>query len=258
MSNKASIQAKEEVRIFKKFAGVCSYSIDITSITKREPPEPDILCNLSDGSVLALELVECIDDSLAQSIYGPIRLNEALYSELDKFPSEKKRLFKAKYGDALMGISFNEGISARKKESSIPGIFDYLLSLGSSVEGEFELRSHRCLKDAVRSITVERGIVGPMFYVESATFSSDPCRERIREKFNKNYETKSAIELLAYYKLQLELPKERWLPSVQEFLRDNIQDSAFRRVWIYSVNKDMVIFAYPEIASAAFLEHASQ
>jgi hypothetical protein len=50
-------QAKNEIRIFKMFSKLTPYSIDINSIKKEKPPEPDISCNLSDGTKIAFELV---------------------------------------------------------------------------------------------------------------------------------------------------------------------------------------------------------
>ena len=66
--SKKKDQAENELKIFRKFAEICPYSIDINSIEKREPPEPDILCKMVDGEMLAFEIVVGLDRSLASFI----------------------------------------------------------------------------------------------------------------------------------------------------------------------------------------------
>lgn len=239
-------QAKNEIRIFKKFARLCPYSIHLNSITKKEPPEPDISCNLSDGSTIAFELVECIDNSIAQSIYDSSKLKKTFDDKLERLLQERKERFKVNFRNALIYIAFIKRISANKKMLSIPTILDYLLTLESTAEGKFDLRSHPDLKNIVRWISIKRGkFAGPIFNVEAVTFFAEPAKERVEDKFKKQYKTKCKTDLLAYYELQPELPENHWLPSVQDFVKNNIKTSVFRRAWIYSVTKNKIIFVYP-------------
>ena len=66
-------QARNEIRVFNKSARLCPYPIHLNSITKKEPPDPDVSCTLSDGSTKAFELVECIDNSIAQLIHDSLK-----------------------------------------------------------------------------------------------------------------------------------------------------------------------------------------
>ncbi len=239
-------QDDNEIRVFAEFAGVCPYPICLGSVTKKRPPEPDISCNLSDGSAIAFELVECIDNSIAQSTYDSLRLNKALVDELDKLPQERRERFRASFGNALIYIAFVGGLSLNKRKGSIPALFDYLLTLGGTGERKFDLRSHQDLGGVVRSIAISCGYpTGPALKVEAITSFADPCRERIQKKFKKEYKAESPVELLAYYELQPELPETHWLPSVEEFMKKNLKSSVFQRVWIYSVTKNRIILAYP-------------
>jgi len=238
-------QSQKEIGIFKKFAGLVPYQIDQDSIKKEDPPKPDISFILSDGSMKAFELVECIDKSLAKSLYSSWNLKKIFYDRLEKLPGEKKERFKINFKNALIYVAFVKGISANKKKSAVSRIFDYLLTLENTAEGEFNLKSSKDLKDIVGWISINRGVGGPIFDVEAISSFSDPALERIKDKFNKKYKIRSETDLLAYYELQPEIPENRWLPQVEEFIKNNIKTSVFQRVWIYSITKNRIIFTYP-------------
>lgn len=242
------IPPKKEIRIFEKFASLAPYPIDRNSIKSEDPPKPDISCNLLDGTTIAFELVECIDESIAQSFYDSLKLRKAFCDELENLPKEKKEKLKANFRNASIYIAFIRGISFNKKKSSIPIILDYLLTLGNIAEGKFNLRSHKNLNGVVRWINVSRGnFTGPEFDIEAVTSFGEPAKKRIKKKFEKKYETEHKIDLLAYYELQPEIPENNWLPSVREFVKNNIKSSRFQRVWIYSTTQNRIIFVYPAL-----------
>lgn len=243
-------QAKNEIRIFKKFARACPYKIDLNSIVHKDPrkKEPDISCNLLDGHNIAFEIVQCLDPTIAQSTYKPQKLKKELDSEVEKLPDAEKERFKRIFKDAHISITFKP-ISTNKIKSSIPVILECLLTMGNVRDGKFNLSSHKNLKNVVDYISIKRvDSVRPMFEPRGpGFFFSDPCIECIQNKFEKKYKIKSRIDLLAYYELQYEFPKSYWLPSVQRFIEDNIGSSVFQRVWIYSVTKDKILFIYPPL-----------
>lgn len=58
-----------EIELFRRFVDAAELPIDLSSIEKRDPPEPDILCqHLKDGPI-HFELVELCDPNIAH-IYG--------------------------------------------------------------------------------------------------------------------------------------------------------------------------------------------
>jgi hypothetical protein len=241
-------QGKNEIRIFKMFSKISPYPIDLGSIKKKEPPEPDISCNLLDGTPIAFELIECIDVSIAQSVYDSLTLKRALYDRLKKLPKEKKKIFILNFKNASIYVAFSKETSFVKKKSAILKIFDFLLTLKNTANGKFNFSSYRDLKGVVRWIYIQRGdFAGPIFDVEAATSFADPAKEYIERKFKKKYKIKCMTELLAYYELQPELPENHWLPNVREFIENNIRASVFQRVWIYSIAQNKVFFVYPPI-----------
>lgn len=242
-------QLCKEVRIFKRFSSVTPYQIDLDSIWHEDPPKPDISCKLLDGTMLAFELVECVDKAIARSISGCLHLPRVFRKRLRDLPLQKHESMKEKFGNALIHVSFINGISRNKRKSSLPVILDWLSSLEGTEQGKLDPSSCRDLKDMLHWINVERakGIAGPILSVDSATAFGNPIEHRIEEKFNQKYITESNIELLAYYELQPEIPESNWLPLVDKFVQHNIKDSVFQRVWIYSATKNEIVFVYPPL-----------
>lgn len=173
---------KKEIYIFRKFAKLCPYSTDLRSIIKKEPLEPDISCSLSDGSIIAFELTEIVDEDLIRLFSDSIRLKEAFNDELEKL--------EANFNNALIYIAFTEGILFRRKKNSIQKIIYYLLTLDKTTEGVFRPKD---LIDIVKFITISRGVMGPVIDVESFAWIDDPCKEYIKKSLKKNMKQNQII-----------------------------------------------------------------
>lgn len=61
-------KGEAEVALFPRFLEALGLPIDRSSIEKRAPPEPDILCAHQTEGKIAFELVELCDPRLAKSI----------------------------------------------------------------------------------------------------------------------------------------------------------------------------------------------
>jgi len=239
MKNKST---KNEIYIFKKFAKLSRYSINPKSIVKKEPPEPDISCSLSDGSIIAFELVEIIDEDYARKFYGSFKIEKAFYDVLKKQPQNRKQ-FEVNFNNAILKVAFNEKISFRRKKNSVPKILNYLLTLDKTAEGIFRPKS----LSIVKHILLDRGKfkVQPKIEVDRSAWIGDPCKNQIQIKFEKKYKINSRTELLAYYKLQPDPIENHLFHKVQKFIIEHIKKSVFQRVWIYSVMKNEIVFIYP-------------
>ncbi len=174
MKNKST---KNEIYIFKKFAKLSRYSINPKSIVKKEPPEPDISCSLSDGNIIAFELVEIIDEDYARKFYASFKLEKAFYDVLKKQPQNRKQ-FEVNFDNAILMVAFNEKISFRRKKNSVPKILNYLLTLDKTAEGIF------CPKglNTVKHILLDRGKfkVQPKIEVDRSVWIRDPCKKQIK------------------------------------------------------------------------------
>ncbi len=243
-------QDEKELFIFEKFAAHCLlFSIDVTSITKCHPPEPDIRCQLSDGNFMAFELVECIDSDLAKKVYGDyFEFKELMERKLKKLPRDEMSFIKHKYKDALICIVPNKGLSFSRLQHAAGCILKYLRDFSTNKDGKYDICRDTEMGKIISSIFITNGLQdGPEICLNTFTMFADPCAELLAKKFTKKYETDCKIDLLAYYYLQPTIPENLWLPSVNAVLEDKFQASMFNRVWIYSATANKIILSYPGI-----------
>ena len=226
--------------MFRLFAQSAKLQIPPKSIEKRDPPKPDICCELAEYGRTCFELVETIDTSLAQAVAGQFRLQETLRDEAT-------RVLRG-FADALIFVRYVRSALVQHRVQSVPALVAYLGGLAAGFEGDVMVPAGSSLSVTVRSVHVTRGgFVGPVFQVEAGTFISDPVIERIKSKFNKRYETENRIELLAFYELQPTQRAEMKLPEVEAFVQANLHASQFSRVWIFDVGNRTVLFSSDRI-----------
>ncbi len=83
-----NIKGETEVDVFLRFLTASQLPINPTSVEKRSPPEPDILCTHQSEGKIAFELVEMCDPRLAKSIAieddGYIRTSDPSASIISK------------------------------------------------------------------------------------------------------------------------------------------------------------------------------
>jgi len=154
--------------------------------------------------------------------------------------------FKRKYKNALIYIAFNKKYSLIRRKRSIPYLVNFLLNLDENQIKKDKIELNGCPE--IKWFSIRRGVyVGPLFRVGGFTPFSEPTLRKIKGKFNKKYQTKNKIDLLAYYALQPEIPKNHWLKETADYIQDNIANSPFNRVWIYSYTNNKILFLYPDL-----------
>ena len=97
---------RPEVEIFMRFAAVCRLGILPPSIEKREPPEPDIRCETSQGETLAFEMVEVIDQELARKIANQFELGRMLRNAYQALPGRDAAEIRVALGNARVMVAF--------------------------------------------------------------------------------------------------------------------------------------------------------
>ena len=94
----------QELALFRRFAPAYPLPIDLASIEIREPQEPGILCSVEGFGLVAFELVEPIDEDLAESDARALSGDETAggsYSERDPlFSNILRKLQKTYRSDA--------------------------------------------------------------------------------------------------------------------------------------------------------------
>jgi hypothetical protein len=64
-------RSKIEIEIFKEFVKCEGLPIDPHSVEKRNPPEPDIVCQHSEEGCIAFEVAEICNEDIAREIKNP-------------------------------------------------------------------------------------------------------------------------------------------------------------------------------------------
>ena len=240
-------QKQDEITIFKKFVSVCPYKIDLATIEQCDPPSPDIFCSIVDGNIRHFELVECIDSSIAKQLSTSIDFRTACLDGIKNLFITQQEIFNTKYNNASIYIFFHSDVAGNKKKEIIVSLLNCLLLLKDEFVGEIHLDEEKSLNKLIKKIHIARGSFnGPSFDSNNGGSFSDPTLERIVDKFRKNYQLQGNLDLLAYYDIQPLLRESIWLPKVKKHVEENMQQSQFSGVWIYSVHENRIIYSYPQ------------
>jgi hypothetical protein len=239
-------QEKAELAVFQKFAGNSgSYSIQMNSIRGEKPPRADISCVLHDGRPVDFELVDCIDESVAQAGSQCTGLTTSFYDELKKHPDAPR--IKGCLKGRGVRTTFVDGATLRRKKKTIKEIVAILSGLRPGYAGDVAVAGRIPLEEVVAriEIVVDRGN-SLSFYPVIAESFKDVTVECLAKKFAKHYQTTVQLDLLGYYKgAAAMIPMDTRLETVKQYIKQNIGGSQFNRVWIYSVDHDEVQFVHP-------------
>ena len=233
-----------EVKVVTIFASVCPYGIIPSSIDKRKPPEPDIRCQMSDGSWVAFEVTESIDDLIAQRNEEAQSLKNNIKEYL-KVSSVKDEILN-KYCDAMISIYPYDRIPRKiyRSQKNIDSLLKFLANFPNDTD-EVEFNSigkHKYI------IEIDRGnFIGPIFNTDIGGSFNDYIIQTIKIKFfRKTYQTDLPIELLIHYHMQPG-PFQWDVDEAIYFIKNNLKKSPFRRAWIFSTKENKILDRYPII-----------
>ena len=228
-----------ELQIFKRFARAAGLTLDETSIEKRHPPEPDILCRVN-GVAQAFELVEIIDQDHAQRVYSQLKLKSKFETDYEALDVSRREKIRDRIGNALIYVVFNDATTFREKEEAVNSVFEELEAVAPRFEGRLRQQDSASLSAAIRLLRVSRRDAPGLFFdIDAVGSLGDPTVDAIREKFARVYTTHHPVELLAYYELQPESPEVRWRPPLEAFLA-GVSAWPFRRIWVYDCGSNAI------------------
>ena len=131
MTNEAE-KARREIAVFSEFAQLAPIRIDLSSVEKRLPPQPDLVCAVEGSGTVAFELVELCDPNLAQVFANPLRPGIEYVRTSD--PSGwivRNKLRKSYQTDhAIELLCYTDGRIITPADVIIPTIKSYLGSFG--------------------------------------------------------------------------------------------------------------------------------
>ncbi len=230
--------------MFKEFAAASPCVIEIESIEKRQPPEPDILCRCVEGSSIAFEMVGLDDPRQSQRLYDRLAIEKRLLQEYQSVSDSLDPVARNRMKARKFVLTFRDGISKNKKVKAVPKIIGFLAALDASTLGSVE--PSRELGSVVNKIVVrEHGLPAdqPKFTIDSGGHSGDYTVERITNKLARQYESNARIELLAW--VSATLPENRWSGQLTRLLQERLGASVFRRVWLFDRSQRQILFVYP-------------
>ena len=234
--------AERELRIFSGFAEASPRQFDLSTLEKRQPKHPDVIIEC-DGSSVAFELVELIDQDFARSIALMLDTRKMVQDKFEDLPEDRKQAFEEKYSDALLNFSFTE-VPFGKRREIVNAVLDELMSLEDGFQGR-TLQDSKDFAGVLNFVVVSRGECGRLkLDAESAGLLDDPTLDMLQNKFGKQYESDCPMELLAYIESHPTLPDDIWLPKVKIFVSKHLKKSPFERVTIYDINKAIVRFEH--------------
>jgi hypothetical protein len=239
-------QTDSELRVFSIFVACCGEPIDPCSVTKENPPSPDISCKYTNGDVVSFELVEFLEQGFARTYGFQSRVVSALNEHFRKMDARDRATFLTLYGDADIQVNFQDDCSSGRALQAIPQIFRELLLKPAGFEDLIDTFSDPGLLRAVLSISVQRAnIRGPIFDSPSGGFLDDPCVDAIAQKLRKSYTTTAPIELIAYIDRNPMFPEDVWKPQLTSFLGGLPSIAPFRRIWVLDLNTQKIEMKWP-------------
>jgi hypothetical protein len=247
MASPEGRHGEKEIRVFRTFATEANLGIIPASIEKRHPPEPDILCRLTDGSKLAFELVEIVDPKNAAFLGSAPRLAALIEKAYQDMPHNLRLRFDSKFVNSTLSFEFQMGASRNLIEARLPSIMAELANQpsGNDREWVFSSRVSKILVSVRRRGRVE--VSGrPSFNLAGEFAHDDLVVERVLAKISKTFRTDYPVELLAYFDVLGWNKPIGWIEPLRAALV-SVGLGPFRRVWI--VEQSRIDFVFPQVAS---------
>lgn len=261
----ASEQEEGERAIFAAFAAVCPLPIDLATVESRHPPEPDVRCRVGDQGIVAFELGEVISRALEQQTSERVAVRRQFRVAYEALSAEDRARVETWLGGAPeVFVGFPGGVTPGKWRRAVKPIIDALVEESRRTdvperlrEGELPLWQIPALQNVVTEVRVRASSDEKVFFgVLEVAEVVDPTRHLLQRKFSKRYATAAPIELLAYYVGAPPPDDPRWPLIVSDVIRDGLQASPFRRVWLFDGFRRRIILVYPELAPSGAGETA--
>lgn len=215
-------------------------SLQPASAISVDPPAPDIQCTTHAGEILTFELGEIVDPELVRNTALVVKLSSIFEATVADAPERIRQELTAKYKSSNIHVWFRDA-SLRRSSQAIFELLDYLAKV-PQLSGAHTPTGG--ISRSVRKVHIwSTKLDGPRFSVDGALGVRNPVLDTLTSKFFKShYEAPHPIELLLYYDIQLASPEAIWLPGVKNFIDANLSRSFFRRVWVYSIQDERILF----------------
>jgi hypothetical protein len=244
MTHESSDRATNRV-IVAAFLKVAGIPISEDAICDAGAPLPDVLCTLGNGSRVAFELTEAVDQGLARNVRVSSASKARMCDHYRQLPLADQTRLRRIFANADISVRAKDGTTDRRFDQAVPKVFALLLGCSCDTEGNIEKRT---LPTDVEEIRITRGkwSTGPWFNRGQAQWVANVMIERIKAKFSKRYECDCPVELLVHSKTCRFEPDNLWKSDVHDFVMRNIAGSPFRGVSVFDWIDSSIRYTYPE------------
>lgn len=232
-------QKEIEKHIFGEFTEVCP--LDIVSFESKDPPEPDILCELKNGEMLAFEMGSATDE---RSPHNDDKIKKAIkfLDEHMKQLDESERVFFESVFDYTLTLSLNDQATDNNIKKAIPKIFQKYKNYSRDLRGQI-YHEQKNLPKGIKIIRIEQKKSKSPVRISNALFiSSNAVIDRLKDKFGKHYDTNNPIHLLIHSEFD---PLFFNYTEINTFIEQNINTSPFEKIWLFDWHLNNIVYIFP-------------
>lgn len=226
----AELQAHEERAIFECFVESVGLAVAIATIESCEPPAPDILCQMTDGEWVAFELGELSDEGFRHAHGKMMEFRRLLHERVDALPVAVRARFLHEFRDARIDVDFNPAVSMHHFPNAILELYTWLVDRELKNDVVMSSELPRSIANAIGAVKITRHrpqMIEPSLGMRVLP----PPIALITKKAKARYVTEHPIELLLHSFFPL---PDAWIEEYGQRLRDMIDASSFRRLWVFS------------------------
>ena len=240
-------KAADEKAAFLAFAKLIGLPVVDGSVQSRRPPEPDILCSLQDGGLLAFELGR-LDSEFLREDLGKYAASSDALTRIVPSADRRRDALEAKFGRVVLCIDFMHDSSVRAREASLCSVVQWLVDDAHASKISRIVQIPAAFRPPIYGIrvldSVERFdlVIGKII-----TCVTSHALLSLEKKLDMKYGTCAPIELLMHTEAQdwdvLELVRDQ----IEDLVLSKIDRSPYQRVWVadMSAAAASVKFVYP-------------
>lgn len=238
----AEAEWAEDQRVFTAFVKATGLTIVADSVSKQEPPEPDIRCVVEGVGPRAYELSQVVHPNLTRALAHQTRVNEALMKAWRELPASARERTSRMH----VLVTFHRGIRTGTCERVCPRILETLSTVESAFTGRIALPSDlkKLVSSAIVLGVIDLPLASPRLTASGYTNFGDPLQSVLEAKCAPGkYRTNTRAELLLWYELQ---PIERveqslWPNDIDARIRTQLTMSAFEAVTLLDVRRGLIV-----------------
>lgn len=227
----------KERQAFLAFATATGLAIDVISIQEPSPPAPDIAACL-DGECTAYEMTEAVEPEYAEKLSAIIRTPALIRQMYAVAPAQLREAIEQRHHGKLIGVCFRDEVTLKRRKALMGNVFDVVLQIDASLGTKATERVKDPLPDLHHVSMRQVGWNGIHWEADPTAGWVDPesaLRLRLVDKMtNKSYQTDYPIELVVYFWREVTPPPNTgWIEAMKEVASELVNESPFRRVWLY-------------------------